>query len=64
MVAIAAAAALAILYSVAALIRDATSTHDLRRQVARLRIEYHEQTDNVQLEEDEEITRLAREKFG
>lgn len=64
MVAVGAAAVLSMLYVLAALMRDRTALHDLRRQVRRMRREHAAQVDEVRLEEDEEINRLAREQYG
>lgn len=64
LVAIAGAMVLAMLYALAALVRDRTIHHDLQCRVRRLRAEFTEQIEVVVMEEDEEITRLAREKFG
>jgi CHAD domain-containing protein len=64
MVGIAAAAVMSMLSVLAALMRDRTALHDLRRQVRRMRNERAAQIEEVELEEDATITRLAREQYG
>ena len=64
-VAVAAATVVVMLYVLAALIRDQVRRHDLTGQIRQLRREHEEQiADVVMAEEDDEITRLARERFG
>lgn len=62
--AVGATLALSMLYALATLFRDQTAIFDLHSRVHRLRREYDAQVQNVVMEDDPEIARLALEQVG